>query len=232
GPDGATFDPPLTLTFEYEESELPEDANEDDLVIAYWDEGAEEWVELDCTVDPVTNTISAEVSHFTTFAIIARPTLTATVVTSPPPPAPAAFSITNLTVQPAETKPEEPVTISVSVANTGGTSGSHTVVLEINGLREAVQSVTVTAGSSEIVTFSVTRDEAGTYSVVVEGLNASFTVAAPPPQPPTAALPAPPASSAPPVTTPTNWPLIGGIIAGVIVVGLLVFLFVRRAYYY
>lgn len=227
GPDGATFDPPLTLTFEYEESEIPDDANEDDLVIAYWDEEDEEWVELDCTVDPVTNTITAEVSHFTVFAIIARPTLTATVVTSPPEP--AAFSVSTLTVQPAEAKPKEPVTITVLVANTGGTKGSHTVVLEINGLREAVQSVMVTAGRSEIVTFSVTRDEVGTYSVVVEDLNASFTVVAPLSQPPTAAPPAPPA---PPVTTPTNWPLIGGIIVGVIVVGLLVFLLVRRAYYY
>jgi hypothetical protein len=140
--------------------------------------------------------------------------------------------VSTLTVQPAEAKPKEPVTITVLVANTGGTGGSHTVVLEINGLREAVQSVMVTAGRSEIVTFSVTRDEVGTYSVVVEGLNASFTVVAPLSQPPTAALPAPPAPPAPPVTTPTNWPLIGGIIVGVIVVGLLVFLLVRRAYYY
>ena len=227
GPDRATFDPPLTLTFEYEESEIPDDANEDDLVIAYWDEEAEEWVELDCTVDPVTNTITAEVSHFTVFAIIASQP--STPPSSPPALAPAAFSVSTLTVQPAEAKPKEPVTISISVANTGGTEGSYTVVLEINGLREAVQSVMVTAGRSEIVTFSVTRDEVGTYSVVVEDLNASFTVVAPLSQPPTAALPAPPA---PPVTTPTNWPLIGGIIVGVIVVGLLVFLLVRRAYYY
>ena len=224
GPDGATFDPPLTLTFEYEESEIPDDANEDDLVIAYWDEEAEEWVELDCTVDPVTNTITAEVSHFTVFAIIARPTLTATVVTSPPEP--AAFSVSTLTVQPAEVQPNEVVTITASVANTGGTEGSYTVVLEINGLREAEQSVMVTAGRSEIITFSVTRKEAGTYNIVVEGLKASFTIVASPSQPPTAAPPAPPAK------TPTNWPLIGGIIAGVIVVGLLVFLLVRRAYYY
>jgi len=224
GPDGATFDPPLTLTFEYEESEIPDDANEDYLVIAYWDEEAEEWVELDCTVDTVTNTITAEVSHFTTFAVIARLTLTAIVLTSPP--ALAAFSITNLTVQPAEVQPNEVVTITASVANTGGTEGSYTVILEINGLREAVQSVTVTAGSSEIITFSVTRKEAGTYNIVVEDLNASFTVAASPSQPPTAAPPTPPAK------TPTSWLLIGGIIAGVIVVGLLVFVLVRRAYYY
>ena len=173
GPDGATFDPPIILTFTYDEALIPEDVAEENLVIAIWDEEAGGWVNLVCTVDPETNTITAEVSHFTAFAII-------TVVPVVVPPAPAAFSVSSLSIQPAEVEPAEVVTIAVSVANTGGESGSYTVVLKINGVKEAEERVTIAAGSSQTVTFSVTKEEAGSYTVTVDGLSGSFTVVAPP----------------------------------------------------
>jgi len=69
-PDGATFDPPITLTWSYDPEALPEGVAEEDLVIAYYDEAADEWVELDCVVDTANNIITAEVNHFTTSAII------------------------------------------------------------------------------------------------------------------------------------------------------------------
>jgi len=226
-PDGASFDPPLTFIYKYEDSDIPEGADEDNFFIAYWDKDDKEWVELDdFTVDPENNTITAEVSHFTTFAIIAKLSPTETEVTLPS----ADFSVSSLTAQPAEVKPDEPVTISVSVANTGDAEGSYTVVLYINGVREAVQSITIAADGTKIVTFSVSRVEAGTYTVVVDNLSTSFTVVAPTAQ--AQAPPTPLGTVAAAPTTPTNWPLIIGIIAGVIVVGLLVFFLVRRAYYY
>jgi len=123
--------------------------------------------------------------------------------------APAAFSVSDLSLQPAQVKPGEAVTISASVANTGGESGSYTVVLKIDGVKEAEKTVTIAAGESQDVSFSVTKEEAATYTVTVDGLSGSFTVA-------------------PPAKPPVNWPLIGGIIGGVIVVALLVFFLVRR----
>ncbi|GAH67054.1 unnamed protein product, partial [marine sediment metagenome] len=55
GPDGATFDPPITITFTYDESLIPDGVAEEDLVIVIWDETAGEWgVLADCTVDPET----------------------------------------------------------------------------------------------------------------------------------------------------------------------------------
>jgi len=183
GPEGATFVPPITVTFTYDPDEVAEG---DELVVMVWDEAAGEWVEVgpgDYTVNTETNTVTLLVGGFSKYAIIARaapapPTPTA------PPPAPAAFSLSALTVQPAEANPGELVTITVEVANTGGTAGSYTVVLQLNGMKETEKSVTVAAGSSEIVTFSVTREVAGSYSVTVDGLSASFTVAAPLPPPP------------------------------------------------
>ncbi|MBA7713512.1 hypothetical protein ES703_122515 [subsurface metagenome] len=144
--------------------------DEEDLVLAYYDEATGEWVEVDSVVDTVNNTITASVAHFTTFAIIA-------VVPVVTPPAPAAFSVTNLSVTPLEVEPGETVTIAVLVANTGGEAGSYQVTLVINDLVEATKEVTVRAGLSKEVTFSVTREEADTYTVtVVDGLSDSFTV--------------------------------------------------------
>lgn len=227
-PDGATFDPPLILIYEYNDSDIPEDADEADFIVSYWDKDDEEWIELDdFTVNPQTNIITAEVSHFTTFAILAQLVPTETIVT----PQPADFSVSDLTAQPAAVQPGEPVTISVLVTNTGGSEGNYTVFLEINGVKEAEQSLTIVAGSSKTVTFSVSRVEPGTYSVAVEGLSTSFTVLVPQSEPPAPSSPTGTVAEAP--ATPTNWPLIGGIIGGVIVVGLIIFFFVRRrAYYY
>ena len=91
-------------------------------------------------------------------------------------PTPAAFSGSNLSVEPAEVIAGEAVTISVSLAKIGGSQGSHNVVLNINGVQEEAKSVTIAAGASESATFSVTREVAGIYTVNVGSLSGSFTV--------------------------------------------------------
>ena len=121
----------------------------------------------------------------------------------------AAFSVSYLSIEPAEVQPNEMVTITVFVANTGGTEGSYTVVLMIDDVKEAEKSITVAAGSSQDVSFSVTKADAGSYSVAIDGLRATFTVVSPP---------------APMV----NWPLILGIIAGVVAVGVTTFVVLRK----
>lgn len=72
GPDGATFDPPIPLTFTYDDSILPEGTTEASLVIAVWDSVSETWIELESVVDPNTKTITAAVSHFSIYSIIVR----------------------------------------------------------------------------------------------------------------------------------------------------------------
>jgi len=211
GPDGATFNSAATLTIKYEHNMLPEGCAEKDLCLSYWD--GEKCCDLETTCDAEIDKVSCQVSHLTVFAIIG--TVTA------PAPHPTAFLISELSILPAEVQPKETVTIIASVANTGDTEGTYSVVLQINGVKEAEKSVTLAAGKSQEVSFSVAKEETGSYSVDVDGFTGSFTVVvAPAPVP----VPAP----APPVVKPINWPLIGGIIAGVVVVGLLIFFLVRR----
>ena len=102
----------------------------------------------------------------------------------------------------------------------------------MNGVA-ATKEVTVSAGLSEEVTFTISKDIAGTYSVDVNGLTDSFTVkeeeAVVIPTPPTP----PPAkeTSLPPPAKEINWPVLWGVIGKVVVIGLLIFFLVRREAY-
>ena len=162
-PAGATFDPPITFKYTYDPADIPEGVAEEDLVLAYYDEDAGEWVELPCTVDPLTHTITASVSHLTTFAIIGTIT-------------PATFTLSMLNISPVEVNIDETVTISLLVTNTGGKSGSHTVTLTINDVVVATEYVTLAAGASQKVTLTTVKDVVGTYAVNVDGLSGTFTV--------------------------------------------------------
>ena len=249
GPDGAAFDPPITLARSYDPSDIPEGVAEEDLGLAWYDEAADKWVELACVVDTENNTITASIKHFTTFAIIGA------VISPEPPepalaPAPAAFTPSSLRLSPVEVNIGDEVTISLFVVNTGGKSGNYEVTLKIDGVVAATREVTVSAGFSKEVAFTISKDIAGTYSVDVNGLTDSFTVkeeeaaviSTPPTSPPAEETSPPPSAeetsppsaeetSAPPPAKEINWPVLGGVIGGVVVIGLLIFFLVRRRAY-
>ena len=90
--------------------------------------------------------------------------------------APAAFTVSNLTITPAEVDMGEEVTISVLVTNTGDLSGSYQASLNIDGMAVATEEVTLAGGASETVTFTMTQDVAGTYSVTIDGQSGTFDV--------------------------------------------------------
>ncbi len=153
-----------------------------------------------------------------------------------PPPAPAAFTTRDLTISPTEVDIGETVTIGLLVANTGDLTGSHKVTLEIDSAAVAAEDVILAGGDSQTVTFTTARDVAGVYSVTVDALSGTFTVKAA-----TESLvaeeeeaPSVPSGTPQPVAPtpakPTNWPVLGGLVGGaIVVVTLLVyFLALRR----
>ena len=167
GPDGTTFDPPITLTITYDASEIPENTIEDKLVIAMWDDKVGDWVSLpDNAVDTETNTITAAVSHFTAF----------TVLTHIPQ---AIFIASELSITPAEVPVGEEVTISTLISNTGDLTGSHNVILRIDKVTTASKEVTLEAGANEKISFTVVKRAAGTYTVTIDGLSGAFVVKGP-----------------------------------------------------
>jgi hypothetical protein len=126
----------------------------------------------------------------------------------------------------------ETVTITLSITNTGNIEGSRRVTLTINGVKTDEKTITLAPGITESVSFSVTKDEAGSYNVSVDGLIGSFTVIAPSTTPTSstttatsAALTAPASST---TEQPVEWTWIWITIAAVIVGGVLVLLLTRR----
>ena len=168
GPEGATFNPPITISFTYDPSLIPPGVNEENLVIAVWDPSAGEWVELVCTVDPDTNTITAQISHFSILTVMASTR-------------PAVLTVSELTITPDEVFLGQTITISALVTNTGDLEGTFEVSVQINNVVIETKEVTLHGGASETVTFSTSRDTVGTCTVVVDGLFSQFEVKKPVP---------------------------------------------------
>jgi len=68
-PEEITFYPSITLTCSYDPDNLPEDIQEEDLFLAAYDKNTGEWIKLECIVDTINHTITAEFSHSITFAV-------------------------------------------------------------------------------------------------------------------------------------------------------------------
>jgi len=217
GPDGATFDPPINLTFTYYEILIPDGMTENNLALAIWDGMSDKWVIVeDYAVDPATNTITAPITHLAAFAILGCRT---------PVSSPADFTIADLAIVPEEAIIGEEVTISVLVTNTGDMVDTYRVTLEINNEVETQKDAMLAGGVSQMVAFTIAKDVAGTYAVDINGLSATFEVNAAPsvaPQEPPAPQPAPP--------TGPNWRIIGGISAAGLIVALAMRWYRKRFY--
>jgi hypothetical protein len=167
GPDGSTFEPPLSLTLQYEQSLIPEDTDEANMVLAYFDEGTGQWIELDSEVDTDLNTVTARVPHFTLFAAIGE---------QPP----ASFIVGEVTVSPGIAVTGELITISAEFLNTGGVEGTHTVTLKIDGVFESSVVVVIPPGESATTSFTVSRDKPGIYRAEIGGNTYELAVIEPP----------------------------------------------------
>ena len=152
-------------------------------------------------------------------------------VKAPKPPAPATFTTSALTISPAEVNVEEIVTISATVANIGDVTGTYQVTLKIDGVAVQAKNVTLDKGTSLDVIFKTATNIAGTYTVDVDGLRGTFIVRekAPPMPlaPPTPQAPPPPPVPVPAPTPVSGW-LIGGIVAAVICIGVVVWVILAR----
>jgi len=248
GPDGATFEPAINLFLYYDPSALPEGVTADDLYISWWDGAA--WQKLESTVYPKSGIVKAQVSHFTKYAIIGGVTTEVTEVTFTP----EVFIVSGLSIVPGTATAAETVSISAIVTNTGDIPDSYTVVLKINGNTEASETVTLDPGTGQKVRFSVSRNTAGTYKVRfsvsrntagtyevdLSDAIGSFTISQvvietePEPKATPDATVAEELVSEPtvreesPVSGLFNWWLVGGIIAGCIILGVGVWQFAGR----
>jgi hypothetical protein len=184
-----------------------------------------------CTSQRVTFTTASDVAGTCMVRVNGLP---GTFLVKAPPalPKPAAFTASALAISPAEVEIGETVTISASVANTGELEGTYGVILKIDGAVAAIKDVTLAGGSSQDVTFTISKDAAKTYEVRIDSMTGTFTVK-PKPLPAPVTTPEPitpvtPTPSLPAAEPTTNWALIGGIIGVVVVLALVASLIILR----
>ncbi len=166
-PSGATFAPAFNLTIGYADNDISQYVSEGSIYLAYYNATSESWIPLYSQVNTQNNTVTAPVSHFTTFAVMGTAT-----------PPPAEFTITSLDLSSEQVKPGQEVIASVNVTNTGGSEGSYTLNLTINGEVEQTRTVTLAPQATETVAFNITKEEPGSYSISIGGLTGEFTVTA------------------------------------------------------
>lgn len=161
---------PVHAEIYYTDEEV-EAIDESSLGIYYWKEGA--WHRCgDTGVDAEGNVVWARMTR----GELSGSTL---LIGGSPPPRPAEFVFSDLSVTPAMAAVGEEVEISVKVTNVGDLQGSREVALEVNGAAEAAEEVTLAGGGSATVVFTISRGASGTYGVEVEGLTGTFEVLRP-----------------------------------------------------
>ena len=181
-PTGASFDPQLTITWQYDPADIPQGMAEEDLVIACCDRGTGQWTKLPSSVNPQNKTVTAQASHFTSFAVVSTP--------------PARYDLV--------------------IASTAGgsvtTPGEETFTYDA---RTVVELAATPDTGYEFVNWTgqVTTIADVNAATTTITMNADYTITAN-----FQRIPRP----------PTNWPLIGGTIGAVVVVGLIIFFLRRR----
>ncbi len=89
----------------------------------------------------------------------------------------SAISVKSATISNPSVGPGQPVVVKANVTNSGTGNGVARITVYVNGVEESAQPATLASGQSSTMDFTVTRNEPGTYSVIVNNVPAgSFTV--------------------------------------------------------
>jgi len=93
---------------------------------------------------------------------------------------PPEFSLSNMEVNPAEVNVGGNIVITAKVSNIGGTQGSYTAELKIDGTTIETEQFTIAAGTDYKVAFKLCECSPGTYTVTLGNLTSKFVVKGPP----------------------------------------------------
>lgn len=89
---------------------------------------------------------------------------------------PAGFAMSNLVISPIHANAGREVSILCDVTNTGELDGSCPVNLMVDGVQADSKEVTVAAGTTQTVAFSLVKDIGGTYQIAIGNLTNAFVV--------------------------------------------------------
>ena len=88
----------------------------------------------------------------------------------------ADFRLSNLEINPTEVNTGENVVVTANLVNAGGTQGSYTAELKINGVTEQSEELIIPAGADYMLVFKISKDLPGTYVVTLGDLSDWYVV--------------------------------------------------------
>lgn len=89
---------------------------------------------------------------------------------------PAGFEVVSLDILPNPVKVGEETTITITIENVGETDDTYTATVILDGLVEQTMDVTLAGGATKPVSFSLSKDSPGSYSVKIGGQEAVLRV--------------------------------------------------------
>ena len=95
-------------------------------------------------------------------------------------PSPPDFRLSNLEINPTEVNIGENVVVTAKLTNIGGSQGSYTAELKIDGITNQAEKLIISAGADYMLVFKVSKGLPGTYKVTLGDLSGQFTVNEPP----------------------------------------------------
>jgi len=168
-PSAISVSPLFSMASAYDPNELPKNTSE--VILSYYPNPDQGWLAM----GPEANAIAeigntrGTLNYFLPYTLLAKLAETAT----------AKFEASDLIINPTQTPPNQQITISINLANTGGSIGDYTVELKVDGTVKESKQVTLAAGTSQTVSFTITGDAIGKHSVEISGLNGEFVVKGP-----------------------------------------------------
>ncbi len=180
------FDRQVGMELPYDPDDLPEGTVS--VGIAFWNPETSQWQLLPQSTGRIAavGTATADVTHFSTFVVLAE--VPAEPEVGAPPtvtPKPASFVAEGLTISPAVehfwnlfrflTHIGRTATVAVTITNVGETAGSYTADLMLNGEPVAARQMSIAGGERQQIVFVLNGLQDGVHRVQVGGLTGSFT---------------------------------------------------------
>jgi hypothetical protein len=87
-----------------------------------------------------------------------------------------SFEVLSLDITPSKITPGEKVTVEVEISNSNAKVDTYNVPLMVNGVADDRKIITLAPGATELITFTLTRSQAGTYRISVGNKESTLVV--------------------------------------------------------
>jgi len=170
-PGGTTFSPAAIVRFSYDPTLMPAGVMDTSLQIAYYDDTQNVWISLPSTVDATDHFISAEIAHFTTYAVTYGVTAVSRAPETNTPTTTTPLTTVPTTTSATATVPLTTTTTTTTVTKASTITSAATTNTPVEttsiGLNATTSTTTPMLPAVALAPLSTTNTTASTSPVVV-----------------------------------------------------------------